>query len=581
MINYLITILRLMIIISGLQIGKEEEVNFNVNNPIIVQSDKTLLVEVNNVLYTEVRDKLSRFAEIIKSPEYIHTYKISPLSLWNAASSGMCFEEIMEILQKYSKYDIPQNVIKDIEDNINKYGKIKILRDGKDLLIKSEDKYIMEEIANYKAMQKYFKEKIDEVTYKIDKNIRGEIKLSLIKLGYPIEDLGGYIEGKTYDMSLRKVTLSGEELLIRDYQNEASEIFYSKGTAKGGSGVIVLPCGAGKTVTAMATMDKIKQQTLILTTNITALRQWKQELIDKMNIAKEDIGEYSGEIKEIKPITISTYQILTHRKSKIDEFTHMNIFHENNWGFIIYDEVHTLPAPVFRAAAEIQATRRLGLTATLVREDGKEDDVFSLIGPKKYDVPWKVLEKQGWIAEAQCTEIRVEMPEELKMEYAVSDSRNKFRIASENYKKIDILKDIINEHKDGKILIIGQYIEQLNLISKELNVPIITGKTKNAERIQLFDKFKTGDINVLIVSKVANFAIDLPDANIAIQVSGTFGSRQEEAQRLGRILRPKKGDNRAYFYSIVTANSREQEFAVKRQLFLVEQGYKYYIETIK
>jgi DNA excision repair protein ERCC-3 len=556
-------------------------VNFNVNNPIIVQSDKTLLVEVNNVLYTEVRDKLSRFAEIIKSPEYIHTYKISPLSLWNAASSGMCFEEIIEILEKYSKYDIPQNVIKDIEDNINKYGKIKILRDGKDLIIKSEDKYIMKEIANYKAIQKYFKEKIDDVTYKIDENIRGEIKHSLIKLGYPVEDLGGYIEGKAYDMSLRKLTSSGEELLIRDYQKEASEIFYSEGTTKGGSGVIVLPCGAGKTVTAMAVMDKIKEETLILTTNITAVRQWKQELIDKMNIDKDDIGEYSGEIKEIKPITISTYQILTHRKSKIDEFTHMNIFRENSWGFIIYDEVHTLPAPVFRAASEIQATRRLGLTATLVREDGKEDDVFSLIGPKKYDVPWKVLEKQGWIAEAQCTEIRIGIPEELKMEYAVSDSKNKFRIASENYKKIDILKDLINEHKDDKILIIGQYIEQLNLISKELKAPIITGKTKNIERIQLFDKFKKGEISTLIVSKVANFAIDLPDASVAIQVSGTFGSRQEEAQRLGRILRPKKGDNRAYFYSIVTADSREQEFAVKRQLFLAEQGYKYYIETRK
>jgi DNA excision repair protein ERCC-3 len=556
-------------------------VNFNNDNPIIIQSDKTLLVEVNNVLYIEVRDKLSRFAEIIKSPEYMHTYKISPLSLWNAASSGMCFEDITEILQKYSKYDIPQNVIKDIEDNINKYGKIKILRDGKDLLIKSEDNYIMKEIANYKAIQKYFKEKIDDVTYKIDENIRGEIKHSLIKLGYPVEDLGGYIEGKAYDMSLRKLTSSGEELLIRDYQKEASEIFYSEGTAKGGSGVIVLPCGAGKTVTAMAVMDKIKEETLILTTNITAVRQWKQELIDKMNIDKDDIGEYSGEIKEIKPITISTYQILTHRKSKIDEFVHMNIFRENNWGFIVYDEVHTLPAPVFRAAAEIQATRRLGLTATLVREDGKEDDVFSLIGPKKYDVPWKILEKQGWIAEAQCTEIRIGIPEELKMEYAVSDSKNKFRIASENYKKIDILRELINEHKDDKILIIGQYIEQLNLISKELQAPIITGKTKNVERIQLYDKLKKGEISTLIVSKVANFAIDLPDASVAIQVSGTFGSRQEEAQRLGRILRPKKGDNRAYFYSIVTADSREQEFAVKRQLFLAEQGYKYYIETRK
>ncbi|OCA96509.1 helicase [Clostridium beijerinckii] len=551
------------------------------NNPIIVQSDKTLLVEVNNELYIEVRDKLSRFAEVIKSPEYIHTYKISPISLWNAATSGMSYQDIIEILEKYSKYEMPQNVIKDIEDNINKYGKIKIIREENSLFLISKDLYIMKEITNYKSIEKYFKEKINDFKYKIDENMRGEIKLSLIKLGYPVEDLGGYIEGNKHEMSLKKFTSLGETLLIRDYQKEASEIFYADGSAQGGSGVVVLPCGAGKTVTAMAVMDKIKEETLILTTNITAVRQWKQELIDKMNILEENIGEYSGEIKEIKSITISTYQILTHRKSKVDEFVHMNIFHEKDWGLIIYDEVHTLPAPIFRAAAEIQATRRLGLTATLVREDGKEEDVFSLIGPKKYDMPWKVLEKQGWIAEAQCTEVRVKIPEDLKMEYAVSDSKSKFRIASENYRKIDVLKNLINEHKDDKILIIGQYIEQLNIIAKELKVPIITGKTKNSEREQLFDKFRIGYITILIVSKVANFAIDLPDASVAIQVSGTFGSRQEEAQRLGRILRPKKGDNRAYFYSIVTADSREQEFALKRQLFLAEQGYKYYIELIE
>ncbi|UYZ37991.1 DEAD/DEAH box helicase [Clostridium beijerinckii] len=555
--------------------------NINTNNPIIVQSDKTLLVEVNNELYTEVRDKLSRFAEVIKSPEYIHTYKISPISLWNAATSGMSCQDIIEILEKYSKYEVPQNVIKDIEDNINKYGKIKIIREENSLFLISKDIYIMKEITNYKNLEKYFVEKISDTKYKIDENMRGEIKLSLIKLGYPVEDLGGYIEGNKHEMSLKKFTSLGEPLLIRDYQKEASEIFYADGSAKGGSGVVVLPCGAGKTVTAMAVMDKIEEETLILTTNITAVRQWKQELIDKMNILEENIGEYSGEIKEIKPITISTYQILTHRKSKVDEFVHMNIFHEKDWGLIIYDEVHTLPAPIFRAAAEIQATRRLGLTATLVREDGKEEDVFSLIGPKKYDMPWKVLEKQGWIAEAQCTEVRVKIPEDLKMEYAVSDSKSKFRIASENYRKIDVLKDIIKKHANDKILIIGQYIEQLNLIAKELKAPIITGKTKNSEREQLFDKFRSGDITVLIVSKVANFAIDLPDASVAIQVSGTFGSRQEEAQRLGRILRPKKGYNRAYFYSIVTADSREQEFALKRQLFLAEQGYKYYIELIE
>ena len=551
----------------------------NPSNPIIIQSDKTLLVEVNNNLYEEVRDQISRFAELEKSPEYIHTYKISPLSLWNAASSGMTSEKIIEVLENYSKYELPQNVIKDIEHNIHKYGKIKLIKEDNRLILKCEDKYLMTEILNYKSMDNYILEKVDEHKVIVNGLMRGSIKQFLIKLGYPIEDLAGYIEGTKFDTTLRKETLKGKKLNIRDYQREAAEIFYAGGTAKGGSGVIVLPCGAGKTVTGMATMDKINSETLILTTNITALRQWKSEIIDKMNIREEDIGEYSGEIKEIKPITITTYQILTYRKSSVDEFAHMKLFNEKKWGFIIYDEVHTLPAPIFRAVADIQATRRLGLTATLVREDKKEDDVFTLIGPKKYDVPWKVMEQQGWIATAECREIRVDMPENLKMEYAVGASAKKFRIASENYTKIDVLRELVDTHKNDKILIIGQYIEQLNLIAKELNVPLITGKTKNKDREELYDKFKNGNVNILIVSKVANYAIDLPDANVAVQVSGTFGSRQEEAQRLGRILRPKGGDNKAYFYSVVTADSREQEFASKRQLFLTEQGYRYVIEN--
>ncbi|MCB2296314.1 DNA repair helicase XPB [Clostridium tagluense] len=553
--------------------------SYNINNPIIIQSDKTLLLEVNNDLYEEVRDQISRFAELEKSPEYIHTYKISPLSLWNAASSGMSSQKILEILENYSKYEVPQNVIKDIEHNIDKYGKIKLIKEDNRLLLICDDKYIMTEILNYKSMDKYILEKIDESKVIINSLMRGSIKQFLIKLGYPVEDLAGYIEGAKFDTTLRKKMLQGDALTIRDYQKEAADIFYANGTAKGGSGVIVLPCGAGKTITAMATMDKINTETLILTTNITALRQWKSEIIDKMNIKEEDIGEYSGEIKEIKPITITTYQILTYRKSSVSEFAHMKLFNDKKWGFIIYDEVHTLPAPIFRAVADIQATRRLGLTATLVREDKKEDDVFTLIGPKKYDVPWKVLEKQGWIATAECREIRVAMPENLKMEYAVGESAKKFRIASENYSKIAVLKNLINVHKNDSILIIGQYVQQLNIIAKELNLPLITGKTKNVDREELYHKFKNGEVKILVVSKVANYAIDLPDANVAVQVSGTFGSRQEEAQRLGRILRPKGGDNKAYFYSVVTADSREQEFATKRQLFLTEQGYTYIIEN--
>lgn len=547
--------------------------------PIIVQSDRTLLVEVNNTLYEDVRDEIGKFAELEKSPEYIHTYRISPLSLWNAAAMGMSGEEILYSLSKYSRYEIPQNVIKDIEYNIDKYGKVKLIKEEEKLILTSSDIFIMKEIMNYKSSDKYIKESLDDRRVVVYNSKRGEIKQYLIKLGYPVEDNAGYIEGIEFKMALRQESLGGGKFQLRDYQKEAVEIFYDKGTARGGSGVIVLPCGAGKTVTAMAAMDKVKTETLILTTNITALRQWKSELIDKMNIDKDSIGEYSGEKKEIKPITITTYQILTHRSSKVDEFTHMKLFKEKKWGFIVYDEVHMLPAPIFRATADIQATRRLGLTATLVREDGKEDDVFSLIGPKKYDVPWKVLEKRGFIACAQCTEIRIPMPDNIKMEYAVSDSRKKFRIASENYKKLDILEELINKHKEEKILIIGQYVTQLQNIANELKLPLITGKTKNSERIELFEAFKNGNLDVLVVSKVANFAIDLPDASVAIQVSGTFGSRQEEAQRLGRILRPKGGDNKAYFYSLVSEDSREQDFAVKRQLFLTEQGYKYVIVT--
>ncbi|MEN8906630.1 MAG: DNA repair helicase XPB [Clostridiales bacterium] len=551
----------------------------NQNNPMIVQTDKTILIETQNQLYEEVRDEVSKFAELEKSPEYIHTYKITPLSLWNAASSGMSCEDVKKILYKYSKYDIAQNVLVDIEDIILRYGKIKLLSKNGNLIIKCEDKYILKEISSNKSLSKYILRNMSPNGLEIKKEYRGEIKNKLLKLGFPIEDLAGYISGANYNIDLKERTSTGEELNLRNYQKDACEIFYANGSEKGGSGVIVLPCGSGKTITAMACMSKVKTETLIITTNITALRQWKNELIDKTNILPDDIGEYSGEIKEIKPITITTYQILTHRKSRDESFIHFKIFNDKKWGFIIYDEVHMLPAPIFRVTSEIQAIRRLGLTATLVREDGMEDDVFSLIGPKKYDVPWKVMENNGWIAEAKCLEIRVQMPESIKMKYAISSSRNKFRIASENIKKKEVIYNLLKKHNEDNVLIIGQYVNQLEDFAREKKFSLITGKTKSIQRNKLFNDFKNGDIKVLVVSKVANFAVDLPDANVAIQISGTFGSRQEEAQRLGRILRPKSGDNKAYFYSIVTTQSREQDFASKRQMFLTEQGYKYYIEN--
>jgi DNA excision repair protein ERCC-3 len=553
----------------------------NPNNPVIVQTDKTILIETQNNLYEDARDEIGKFAELEKSPEYIHTYKITPLSLWNAASSGMKYDDVKKVLYQYSKYDIAQNVLVDIKDIINRYGKIKLITKNNNLFVICEDKYILKEISSHKSMSKYIVNFTSPNELQIKNIYRGEVKNKLLKLGFPIEDIAGYVAGTAYNMDLKETTSNGEKLILRDYQAEASEIFYAKGTEKGGSGVIVLPCGSGKTITAIAVMRKIQSETLIITTNITALRQWKNELIDKTNISPDDIGEYSGEIKEIKPITITTYQILSYRSDKEGIFSHFKIFNNKNWGFIIYDEVHMLPAPVFRITSEIQAIRRLGLTATLVREDGLEDEVFSLIGPKKYDVPWKVMENSGWIAEAKCFEIRVPMPENIKMDYAVSSTRNKFRIASENYKKNNVIYNLLNKHKNDNVLIIGQYITQLEKFAKEKNFPVITGKTKNIQRIKLFDDFKKGKIKVLVVSKVANFAVDLPDANVAIQISGTFGSRQEEAQRLGRILRPKGIDNKAYFYSIVTSQSREQEFASKRQLFLTEQGYKYYIKNFE
>ncbi|KPL10668.1 helicase, partial [candidate division BRC1 bacterium SM23_51] len=433
---------------------------------------------------------------------------------------------------------------------------------------------------------RYFERVIDKQRIQVKRGMRGRVKQALIKVGWPVEDLAGYVEGESIEICLRDVTLSGRPFRLRPYQRDSVDVFWAGGSARGGSGVLVLPCGAGKTIIGIGVMGRISQHTLILSTNITALRQWRDELLDKTDLQPHQIGEYSGEVKERdRPIVLTTYQILTYRKSKDDDFEHLDLFNNGRWGLIIYDEVHLLPAPVFRAVAEIQGKRRLGLTATLVREDGKEDDVFSLIGPKKSDVPWKVLEKQGWIAKAECIEIRIPLPEDKRMEYAVADTKSKFRIASENPLKIEIIKELIEHHRDDNIMVIGQYLDQLHEIARILqqarrqDIPIITGKTPTKERERIYGDFREGRLKCLIVSKVANFAIDLPDANVAIQVSGTFGSRQEEAQRLGRILRPKAEGKMAHFYSLVTKDSKDQEFAANRQLFLTEQGYRYVIDV--
>src|SRR5216684_2680671 len=562
----------------------------NPNNPLIVQSDRTILLEVDHPQHAEARDALAQFAELEKSPEHIHTYRLSPLSLWNAAAGGMSAQEILELLMRYSKYDIPSNITVDIREYVSRYGRVKLIREGDALLLTSSDTALMAEIIHHKRTQPYILRHLNSHTIQVDASRRGHIKQALIHIGFPAEDLAGYTDGSPLSIKLRSTALQGNEFEPRKYQYAASAAFYAGGAPSGGSGVVVLPCGAGKTIVGLVTMSDIQRATLILTPNTIAVRQWIQEIVDKTDIPPEMIGEYTGDRKEICPITVSTYQILTYRRPNTkgqsngegeeaagEDFPHFSLFTSYDWGLIIYDEVHLLPAPVFRITAEIQARRRLGLTATLIREDGREADVFSLIGPKKYDVPWRELETRGWIAEANCTEVRIGLPEPLRMEYAVAEWRNKYRIASENPGKEDVVARLLQHYRGSRVLIIGQYLKQLRHIRKRFDIPLITGQTPTSEREDLYNRFRRGELRQLILSKVGTFALDLPDANVLIQVSGTFGSRQEEAQRLGRILRPKSNGEVAHFYTLVTRDTREQDFAHHRQLFLTEQGYSYQI----
>lgn len=552
--------------------------SYQPQNPLIVQSDRSVLLEVMNPLFEEARDLLATFAELVKSPEHIHTYRITPLSLWNAAASGLTADAILEGLAHLSKFALPDSLKQDIADYIARYGRVQMVKERGDLLLRSADSYLIQEIWHNKHVKPYLIRLTADGALVVDPERRGHTKQAMIRIGYPVDDLAGYAEGAPLAIKMRTTTRQeGRPFQLRPYQERAIQAFHKNGSLHGGSGVIVLPCGAGKTLVAIGALAQLQTQALILTSNITAVRQWIEELLDKTSLSREEIGEYSGEVKEIRPVTVSTYQILTHRDTTDDEFGHFRIFNERDWGLIVYDEVHLLPAPVFRVTAEIQARRRLGLTATLVREDDRADDVFSLIGPKRYDVPWKVLESQGFIATATCHEIRVALAEDLRLPYAVADDRNKFRIASENTGKLPLVRHLVERHQSDQILVIGQYLDQLRLIAEELSAPLITGQVPNREREDLFTRFKQRKLRVLVVSKVANFAVDLPDANVAIQVSGTFGSRQEEAQRLGRILRPKRDSSSAFFYTIVTRDTRDQEFATKRQLFLTEQGYKYHI----
>ena len=630
------------------------------SKPMIIQGDGTILLEVESDFYSECRDWLSRFAELVRSPEHVHTYKITPIAIWNAAASGLKSQKVLEVLATFSKYQLPQNIVTDIHDWFSRYGKLKLEKitdEGRNdvksfnvddpsplinspysnanlLILSSFDDILITEIYNNKSINKYVLHKLNSNNLLIDAEYRGRIKNALIKIGYPVEDLVGYVTGDPLPIKLRdRIVSTGEKFCLRRYQYDASEAFYVSGSERGGSGVVVMPCGAGKTIVGIDIISKICQETLIIGSSTVGVRQWIRELVEKSFIDRKMIGEYTGDLKELRPITVTTYQCLTYRSTKTGDkkrgkgalnvvgkkndisgsseivsdeldiiesntannkygndgnddyetheqkiYPHLEIFKAKNWGLIIYDEVHLLPAPVFRITADIQAKRRLGLTATLIREDSMEDDVFSLIGPKKFDSPWKELERQGWIAEAACYEIRIGMDYDYRMKYAISPLRMKYRTAAENPRKIDVVKHLVSEHEgEDSILVIGDYIDQLTQISSLMNAPIITGKTPNSDRERLYSSFRKGEIKLLVVSKVANYAIDLPDANVAVQVSGTFGSRQEEAQRLGRILRPKKPNKQAYFYTIVSKDTVDQEYASKRQLFLTERGYKYTI----
>ncbi len=548
------------------------------DTPLIVQSDRSLLLDVHHRDSDACRSDLIRFCELVKSPEHMHTYTITALSLYNASALGLTVEAIMQTLEKWSRFPIADSVRFFVQDMASRWGKV-TLTEGDDrsyYILKIDNERIKAELVRRPAIAKLLQHR-DQHSFLINAYHRGEVKLQLIKAGWPVDDRIPLTGGEKITISLRQQSVAGKSFVVRPYQEMAARALLGDMGPGTGYGVIVMPCGSGKTVVGMRIMEELGMRTLIVTTNVAAVRQWKDELVDKSSLRSDEIGEYSGERKEVKAVTICTYQVLTWRKEKDGPFLHLDLLTEGGWGLVIYDEVHMLPAPIFKVTAELQAIHRLGLTATLVREDGREDEVFSLVGPKRYDVPWSELQQQGYIATAYCHEIRIDLPEELEIPYAIANKRQKYRIASENPRKMEVIQALIEHHPDDYILVIGQYLEQLQEISARIGAPIITGSTPNSRRDELYSAFRDGSLRILVVSKVANFAIDLPDASVAIQVSGSFGSRSEEAQRLGRILRPK--NRSSFFYSIITQYSSEEEFAANRQKFLAEQGYTYEVEV--
>lgn len=537
------------------------------SGPLIVQADRTLLLESGHPQAQVAAMAIAPFAQLAKTPEYIHTYTITPLGLWNARASGHDAESVVDTLLTYAKYPVPHELLVDIVDIMDRFGVLVLVNNpAHGLVLESRDPALLDELSAHPHMQGILGTRLDEGSLQVYPSERGELKHRLVKLGHPVADHAGYISGEAHHIELRNTWT------LRDYQERAVEAFIT-----GESGVVVLPCGAGKTVVGATTMAAVSTTTLVLVTNSVSAKQWKNELLARTSLTEDEIGEYSGSVKEIRPITIATYQVLTTRRQ--GSYLHLELLDARDWGLVIYDEVHLLPAPVFRLTAGLQARRRLGLTATLVREDGREDEVFSLIGPKQFDVPWKEIEAAGHIATATCHEVRVKLDRDLRRTYAQAEGENRYRIAASCEAKVRATTHIIRQHPHAQILVIGQYLDQLEELGEALNAPVLTGKTPETQRERLYDAFRSGDIRVLVVSKVANFSVDLPQASVAIQVSGSFGSRQEEAQRLGRILRPKENAVPATFYTVVTANTVDEDFAQHRRRFLTEQGYAYTIEN--
>lgn len=546
--------------------------------PLMLQKDLSVWLDTDHPEAEEVREKLGQFAELVKSPGTLHLYRITSLALWNAAAAGIEAAGVCRFLQANSRVGLPQTVGREIKETMNRYGRLRLEGDNQGgLVLKAMDGEIWSQIICLKAVCRFLGESRGEAAARVQPKDRGRLKQELLHAGYPVEDAAGFLAGEPLPFQLREKLPNGAAFVLRDYQRQAAAAFI-KGNGSEGNGVLVLPCGAGKTVVGLAVMKQYGCETLILTSNSTSASQWKRELIEKTTLDPELIGEYGQVSKEVRPVTIATYQMLTYRAAADGPMPHMGLFGQRNWGLIIYDEVHLLPAPVFRVTAELQSKRRLGLTATLIREDGHEADVFSLVGPKRYEVPWKKLEGQGWLAAVSCTEVRVPFDEAARVAYLNARPRERIRVAGENPRKLEALRAILAKHPHEGILIIGHYLDQLRSVARNIEAPLISGETRHEEREQLFQAFRQGKLPRLVVSKVANFAIDLPDASVAVQLSGSFGSRQEEAQRMGRILRPKKGSNQARFYTLVTEDSREQDFALNRQLFLLEQGYRYEIE---